>query len=97
MYTLNFSKKDVDVIDTICKILEPVHSKAIDKIFDKPIDHINTYSSIKDLQIRLHKQKFQLSKSNIERIETDSMGKIKVISNRYWGAQTQRSIEHFSI
>jgi fumarate hydratase class II len=31
------------------------------------------------------------------RPETDSMGKIRVISDRYWGAQTQRSVEHFSI
>jgi len=31
------------------------------------------------------------------RIESDSMGKINVPSNKYWGAQTQRSIENFSI
>jgi fumarate hydratase class II len=31
------------------------------------------------------------------RIETDSMGEIKVPSNKYWGAQTQRSIKYFSI
>ena len=31
------------------------------------------------------------------RIETDSMGEIKVASDRYWGAQTQRSIENFKI
>jgi fumarate hydratase class II len=31
------------------------------------------------------------------RIETDSMGEIKVDDSKYWGAQTQRSIEHFSI
>lgn len=97
MYTLNFSIKDIEVIDTICKILEPAHSEAVDKIFSKPINHINTYNSIKDLQIRLHKQKFQFSKSNNNRYETDSMGKIKVTLDRYWGAQTQRSVEHFSI
>ncbi len=32
-----------------------------------------------------------------ERIETDSMGSIPVPANHYWGAQTQRSLEHFSI
>ncbi len=32
-----------------------------------------------------------------ERTETDSMGSIKVPANRYWGAQTQRSLVHFSI
>ncbi|MBE7382880.1 MAG: class II fumarate hydratase [Leptolyngbya sp. SIO1E4] len=31
------------------------------------------------------------------RTETDSMGKIEVPSDRYWGAQTQRSLQHFDI
>jgi fumarate hydratase, class II len=31
------------------------------------------------------------------RTETDSMGSIEVPADRYWGAQTQRSIHHFSI
>src|SRR5690606_3621251 len=31
------------------------------------------------------------------RIETDSMGEIAVPATRYWGAQTQRSIENFPI
>lgn len=31
------------------------------------------------------------------RIETDSMGEIAVRADRYWGAQTQRSLEHFRI
>jgi fumarate hydratase, class II len=31
------------------------------------------------------------------RIESDSMGKIEVPSNVYWGAQTQRSLQHFNI
>ena len=31
------------------------------------------------------------------RTETDSLGPIGVPADRYWGAQTQRSIEHFSI
>ena len=31
------------------------------------------------------------------RIETDSMGEVKVPSNVYWGAQTQRSLENFRI
>ena len=30
-------------------------------------------------------------------IETDSMGEIEVPADRYWGAQTQRAIEHFRI
>ena len=31
------------------------------------------------------------------RIEKDSMGEIKVPSDKLWGAQTQRSLEHFHI
>ncbi|NES86251.1 MAG: class II fumarate hydratase, partial [Moorea sp. SIO2B7] len=31
------------------------------------------------------------------RTETDSMGEIEVPANRYWGAQTQRSLKYFSI
>ncbi|MDP9857444.1 class II fumarate hydratase [Agrobacterium tumefaciens] len=32
-----------------------------------------------------------------ERIEFDSMGKVAVPADRYWGAQTQRSLGHFDI
>ncbi len=31
------------------------------------------------------------------RTESDSMGQVDVPANRYWGAQTQRSLTHFSI
>jgi fumarate hydratase, class II len=31
------------------------------------------------------------------RIETDSMGEVKVPAGKYWGAQTQRSIDNFKI
>src|SRR5919205_2131525 len=31
------------------------------------------------------------------RIETDSMGPIEVAAERYWGAQTERSLHHFNI
>lgn len=32
-----------------------------------------------------------------KRVESDSMGKIEVPAEAYWGAQTQRSLEHFAI
>ncbi len=32
-----------------------------------------------------------------QRKEFDSMGDVEVPANRYWGAQTQRSLQHFSI
>ncbi|HEX6730664.1 MAG TPA: class II fumarate hydratase [Pyrinomonadaceae bacterium] len=31
------------------------------------------------------------------RIETDSMGEIEVLADKYWGAQTERSLLHFNI
>src|SRR5262245_18540453 len=31
------------------------------------------------------------------RKETDSMGEMQVPADRYWGAQTQRSLHHFNI
>ena len=31
------------------------------------------------------------------RTETDSMGPIEVANDRYWGAQTERSLHYFSI
>ena len=31
------------------------------------------------------------------RVETDSMGEVRVPADKLWGAQTQRSLEHFSI
>jgi len=31
------------------------------------------------------------------RIESDSMGKVEVAADRYWGAQTERSLHHFHI
>ena len=31
------------------------------------------------------------------RVEKDTMGEINVPNTHYWGAQTQRSLEHFAI
>jgi len=33
----------------------------------------------------------------MKRIETDSMGEVSVPSDKYWGAQTERSLHHFDI
>ena len=32
-----------------------------------------------------------------KRVESDSMGRIEVRADRYWGAQTERSLHHFAI
>ncbi len=35
--------------------------------------------------------------SGATRTETDSMGAVEVASDKYWGAQTERSLHHFNI
>jgi fumarate hydratase class II len=39
----------------------------------------------------------QTQTSNQTRTETDSMGPVQVASDKYWGAQTERSLHHFNI
>src|ERR671912_2741205 len=39
----------------------------------------------------------KLSKEPKSRTETDSMGEIQVPADKYWGAQTERSLLHFDI
>ena len=38
-----------------------------------------------------------LNETNNVRTETDSLGEVRVPGDKLWGAQTQRSLEHFSI
>src|SRR6516165_5939917 len=44
----------------------------------------------------LHETPIGIDATGMRR-ETDSMGEIEVPADRYWGAQTQRSLVHFSI
>src|SRR5215471_15617370 len=55
------------------------------------IDDMNrqTHPTLRDVPIGIH--------ATGQRRETDSMGEIEVPADRYWGAQTQRSLVHFSI
>jgi fumarate hydratase, class II len=43
------------------------------------------------------RMKSQTEQTKSVRIETDSMGEIEVAADRYWGAQTERSLLHFKI
>jgi fumarate hydratase class II len=52
-------------------------------------DPNNDHPMIKDVPIGLS--------SGGSRREFDSMGEVNVPADRYWGAQTQRSLQHFSI
>ena len=37
------------------------------------------------------------AKASTNRVETDSLGPVNVSNDKLWGAETQRSLEHFSI
>src|SRR5215468_5818769 len=37
------------------------------------------------------------SEPRATRVESDSMGRVEVRGDRYWGAQTERSLHHFAI
>jgi fumarate hydratase class II len=43
------------------------------------------------------KDAFMSSQTTATRIETDTMGEVAVQADRYWGAQTQRSLQNFKI
>ena len=49
------------------------------------------------MQIRKTPDSTTRKNENNSRLEHDSMGEVSVPEDRYWGAQTQRSIEHFPI
>jgi fumarate hydratase class II len=53
---------------------------------------------IQDIEIKGRQyEPHVLLESGEWRVESDSLGQVKVPANRLWGAQTQRSLEHFSI
>ncbi|MDN5869011.1 MAG: hypothetical protein L0H55_16625, partial [Candidatus Nitrosocosmicus sp.] len=62
------------------------------KDLKKPIE-----LNIKDLYNIKSRLQNQLNGTKKYRIEKDSLGEIKVPDNMFWGAQTQRSLNHFSI
>ena len=45
----------------------------------------------------MNTQTDSLSPTKTHRVETDTMGPIHVPHDRYWGAQTARSLIHFDI
>jgi fumarate hydratase, class II len=99
MPKIDFSKEELEIIDKTVDILTSTtiskSSKNTEFKDTKQEDQINEYKKdIKSLQIKLHNQ---LDKEFKTRLETDSMGEINVPASKYWAAQTQRSLLHFSI
>jgi fumarate hydratase class II len=58
----------------------------------RKISKLNVFELIEVLD-----EVIMINNSIITRVETDSFGTIEVPGNKYWGAQTQRSLENFKI
>src|SRR5258706_13535755 len=57
-----------------------------------------TMTQVKDTELKNgHYPAGTLVDSGTYRVETDSLGEVLVPADRLWGAQTQRSLIHFSI
>jgi fumarate hydratase, class II len=93
MPKIEVTKEDLAILNKTAQTLNSA-KEAVD-IGDKQKELLNACNKDIDiLQTRLHSQ---LNKAFQSRIESDSMGEIKVPADRYWAAQTQRSLHHFSI
>ena len=76
----------------IIKIISTDNNEVLDKEKLKVIEE-----SKKEIENLQYKLKRYANRENEFRLESDSMGKIKVPAEKYWAAQTQRSLHHFSI
>ncbi len=96
MPKINFSKDELLFLN---KYITALTKTIEDSNLDINVISIESFTISKDYRRILDSILFKISKlEHFDfRIESDSMGKIKVPSNKYWAAQTQRSLHHFSI
>src|SRR5918998_4644545 len=93
MPKIDVRKEDLAILNKTALTLRTT-GEAVD-IDDKLKELINACNKDLDfLQTRLNSQ---LDNGFPRRTESDSMGQIEVPGDRYWAAQTQRSLHHFSI
>jgi fumarate hydratase, class II len=93
MPRIEVTKEDLANLNKTAQTLKSA-SEAVG-IDDKQKELINVCN--RDLDILQNRLNNQLDKAFHSRTESDSMGEIKVPGDRYWAAQTQRSLHHFSI
>ena len=90
---IDFTKEDLAILDNTVDVFKK--TKDIGFLENKKEGWINKLTKdLETLQIKLHDD---LDKASELRLESDTMGDINVPASRYWGAQTQRSLHHFSI
>ena len=91
MVNITFTKEDLEALNRTFEILL---SKSDDNKQPKFLLDEKHRNNLQKLQNKLD---VQINGTDKHRVESDSIGEIKVPINRYWAAQTQRSLHHFSI
>jgi fumarate hydratase class II len=93
MSKIEVDKRELEILNKISKTMELMMINNIS--LEKSEEFLELNRDVESLQNILH---FKLNKEvNDYRIEADNMGEVRVPINKYWGAQTQRSLTHFSI
>ena len=95
MTKIDLTKNEYESLNKLVNIFKTI-SNNNDEFIDKEQLKIikESKNDIGNLQDKLNKH----TNKGIEfRLESDSMGKINVPAEKYWAAQTQRSLHHFSI
>ena len=95
MTKIDLTKDEHDSLNKLFNIFKTIstdNNEVIDKEKLKIIKE--SKNEIENLQEKLKKY---TNRETGFRLESDSMGKIKVPAEKYWAAQTQRSLHHFSI
>src|SRR4051812_15040963 len=95
MTKIDLTKDEYDSLNKLFNIFKTIstyNNEVIDKEKLKIIKE--SKNEIENLKEKLNKY---TNRETGFRLESDSMGKIKVPAEKYWAAQTQRSLHHFSI
>ncbi len=92
MTRINLSKQDVITFDKIIEYLKLLEINEPQKqIFFSDSVFLENLQTLQNILYN------EVENTPEYRLEKDSLGEVKVPANRYWAAQTQRSIHHFSI
>ena len=95
MTKIDITKDEYESLNKLVNIFKTISSNINNTIDTEKLKIIKeSKNDIETLQKKLNKY---TNRQAGFRLESDSMGKIKVPGEKYWAAQTQRSLHHFSI
>ena len=95
MTKIDLTKDEHDSLNKLFNIFKTISNDNNEVIDKEKLKIIN--ESKNDIEKLQEKLKKYTNRETGFRLESDSMGKIKVPAEKYWAAQTQRSLHHFSI